>query len=205
MGGAIARAGELVAETPNAWMPQQFENEANLRVHRETTAQEIVADFPEGIDFLVTVSVQAATSPVVPKLCARQCPISKCSRWSPRSRRYFREVSPGHIRFKGSARDSFRRYWTLMPSDEIVQVAPPDAMEMAAVVRKRKGSWSAFPPAPRSPQLHKNYRTSRPVAGSLGSTTIPANGTFPSRDSCRPSRRLNRTARIQTPTVGRNK
>ena len=54
MKGAIARAIEIVAKTPHAWMPQQFENEANVRVHAETTAQEILADFPKGVDFLIT-------------------------------------------------------------------------------------------------------------------------------------------------------
>jgi cysteine synthase A len=54
MKGAIARAEELVASTPGAWMPQQFENPANINVHVRTTAQEILADFPDGIDALVT-------------------------------------------------------------------------------------------------------------------------------------------------------
>jgi len=54
MKGAIARAEELVATTPGAWMPQQFENPANVEVHVQTTAQEILADFPEGIDALIT-------------------------------------------------------------------------------------------------------------------------------------------------------
>ena len=54
MKGAIARAAELVAETPGAWMPQQFENAANIRAHVVTTAREIVEDFPDGIDFLIT-------------------------------------------------------------------------------------------------------------------------------------------------------
>ncbi len=54
MKGAIERATQLVAETPNAWMPQQFENQANIAVHRRTTALEILADFPEGIDYLIT-------------------------------------------------------------------------------------------------------------------------------------------------------
>ncbi len=52
--GAIARAQELVAATPGAWMPQQFENEANPEIHRRTTAQEILDDFPEGLDVLIT-------------------------------------------------------------------------------------------------------------------------------------------------------
>ena len=54
MKGAIARAQALVASTPGAWMPQQFENPANIEVHVRTTAQEILADFPEGIDALIT-------------------------------------------------------------------------------------------------------------------------------------------------------
>jgi cysteine synthase len=54
MGGTIAKANELLAETPDAWMPQQFQNPANPQVHRETTAQEILADFPEGIDYMIT-------------------------------------------------------------------------------------------------------------------------------------------------------
>jgi cysteine synthase A len=54
MKGAIERAKELVAQTPGAWMPQQFENEANIAVHAKFTAQEILRDFPEGIDVLIT-------------------------------------------------------------------------------------------------------------------------------------------------------
>jgi cysteine synthase A len=54
MKGAIARAEELVRETPGAWMPQQFDNPANVEVHERTTAQEILADFPDGIDAIIT-------------------------------------------------------------------------------------------------------------------------------------------------------
>jgi cysteine synthase A len=54
MKGAIARAQELAAALPNAWIPQQFENPANIDAHVRTTAQEILADFPDGIDALIT-------------------------------------------------------------------------------------------------------------------------------------------------------
>ena len=54
MPGAIARAEELERETPGAWMPQQFDNPANIDVHVQTTAQEILRDFPQGIDVLIT-------------------------------------------------------------------------------------------------------------------------------------------------------
>jgi cysteine synthase A len=54
MKGAIARAEAMVKETPTAWMPSQFDNAANIRIHRETTAREILQDFPEGLDYLIT-------------------------------------------------------------------------------------------------------------------------------------------------------
>ena len=54
MKGAIARAEQIVASTPGAWMPQQFNNPANIAVHVKTTAQEILGDFPEGLDVLIT-------------------------------------------------------------------------------------------------------------------------------------------------------
>jgi cysteine synthase A len=54
MSGAVARATEIVASTPGAWMPHQFENPANIEVHARATAQEIAADFPSGIDALIT-------------------------------------------------------------------------------------------------------------------------------------------------------
>ena len=52
--GAIAKAEEIAAATPDSWIPQQFENPANVEIHRKTTAQEILRDFPEGLDYLVT-------------------------------------------------------------------------------------------------------------------------------------------------------
>jgi cysteine synthase A len=54
MKGAIARAEELQTQTPGSWIPQQFENPANIEAHVRTTAQEILADFPDGIDALIT-------------------------------------------------------------------------------------------------------------------------------------------------------
>lgn len=54
MKGAIEKATELTQSTPNAWMPQQFDNPANTAIHRTTTAQEIIADFPDGLDYIIT-------------------------------------------------------------------------------------------------------------------------------------------------------
>ena len=54
MKGAIESARELNSETPDSWMPMQFDNPANTEIHRNTTAQEIIDDFPEGLDYLIT-------------------------------------------------------------------------------------------------------------------------------------------------------
>jgi cysteine synthase A len=54
MKGAIARAQELAGQTAGAWIPQQFENQANVEVHERTTAREILEDFPQGVDYLIT-------------------------------------------------------------------------------------------------------------------------------------------------------
>ncbi|HEU4633779.1 MAG TPA: cysteine synthase A [Flavisolibacter sp.] len=54
MKGAIEKASELAQSTPNAWIPQQFDNEANTEIHRRTTAQEIINDFSDGLDYVIT-------------------------------------------------------------------------------------------------------------------------------------------------------
>ncbi|MCQ9633490.1 cysteine synthase A [Chryseobacterium sp. WG23] len=54
MKGAIEKANELAEETPNSWIPRQFDNPANVNIHTETTAQEILKDFPDGLDYIIT-------------------------------------------------------------------------------------------------------------------------------------------------------
>lgn len=54
MKGSIEKAKELVSNHKNAWMPMQFDNAANTKIHRETTAREILTDFPDGVDYLIT-------------------------------------------------------------------------------------------------------------------------------------------------------
>jgi len=54
LGGTIAKAKEMVENNKNSWMPSQFTNQANPEIHRKTTALEIAADFPEGLDYLIT-------------------------------------------------------------------------------------------------------------------------------------------------------
>lgn len=54
MNGALEKAVELARTFPNAWIPSQFDNPANVEIHKKTTAKEIIADFPQGLDFIIT-------------------------------------------------------------------------------------------------------------------------------------------------------
>lgn len=54
LGGAIAKANDMLSKTKNAWMPSQFTNPANPEIHRSTTALEIIEDFPNGLDYVIT-------------------------------------------------------------------------------------------------------------------------------------------------------
>jgi cysteine synthase len=54
MNGAVERASELAKATPNSWIPSQFDNPANIEIHKKTTAQEIIKDFPEGFDYFIS-------------------------------------------------------------------------------------------------------------------------------------------------------
>ncbi len=83
MKGAIARAQELLAQTPGAWMPQQFENPANIAAHVNTTAQEILKDFPQGIDALVTGVGTGGHITAAPRCSRPPGRNSRSMRWSP--------------------------------------------------------------------------------------------------------------------------
>jgi cysteine synthase A len=76
MSGAIEKAKEIAAASPDAWVPMQFDNAANIEIHKKTTAREIITDFPQGIDFLITgvgtgghlTGIAEELKPVFPKL-----------------------------------------------------------------------------------------------------------------------------------------
>jgi cysteine synthase A len=139
MKGAIARAREIVAETPGAWMPMQFENPANPAVHRLTTAEEIADDFPDGLDYIVTgvgtgghiTGLAEVLKPRWPglRVYAVEPTLSPVLSGGTHSPHPIQGIGAGFI--PGVMRTELL--------DGILQVAPPDAMEYARRAAREEG------------------------------------------------------------------
>ena len=137
--GATARAQELLQEIPNSWMPMQFENPSNPKVHRETTAQEILRDFPDGLDYLVTgvgtgghiTGVAEVLKPKWPnlKVYAVEPTLSPVLSGGTHSPHPIQGIGAGFI--PGVMRTELL--------DGVLQVAPPDAMDYARRAAKEEG------------------------------------------------------------------
>lgn len=139
MKGAIERAAELVSQTPNAWSPSQFSNPANVVVHQKTTALEILADFPDRLDYIITgvgtgghisgvAAVVKAKFPNV-KIIAVEPELSPVlSGGSP---------SPHPIQGIGAGFIPDNYYGNLI--DEVIQVSKDDAFEFAINSAKQEG------------------------------------------------------------------
>lgn len=139
MKGAIAKAHELVQEMPNAWMPQQFENPANLEVHRRTTAQEILRDFPEGLDVIVTGVGTGGHITACAEVCKKQWPKLKVFAVEPTLSPVLSGGDPGPHPIQGIGAGFVPGVMNVELMDGIVQVAPEDAKEMARRAAREEG------------------------------------------------------------------
>jgi hypothetical protein len=176
MKGAIERARELVAETPGAWMPQQFDNPANVAVHVRTTAQEILATSPTAdrrADHRrghrrppdrLRRGAQAALAGAQ-GLCGRTHALAGHQRRPARA-----PPDPGHWRRVHSGQPAHR-------IDGVIQVDPPTPRNGPAARRARKACWWAFPRARRWPPSPPSCPNCPPAAACWASTTTPASVT----------------------------
>jgi cysteine synthase A len=139
MKGAIARANEIKDQTPGGWIPMQFENPANVEVHRRTTAEEIFRDFPDGLDYLITgvgtgghiTGCAEVLKPRWPqlKVYAVEPTLSPVLSGGTHSPHPIQGIGAGFI-------PNVMRVDLL---DGIVQVAPPDAIAYARRAAKEEG------------------------------------------------------------------
>ena len=140
MKGAIARAEELIAETANSWMPQQFENQANLEVHRRTTAQEILADFRDApLDALITGVGTGGHITACAEVLKKEWPDLKVFAVEPTLSPVLSGGQPSPHPIQGIGAGFVPAIMDLGLMDGIIQVTPDDAKEMARRCAREEG------------------------------------------------------------------
>ena len=140
MKGAIARAEELVAETEGGWMPQQFENPANLEVHRRTTAQEILADFRDSpIDVLVTGVGTGGHITACAEVLKAEWPGLQVFAVEPTLSPVLSGGAPGPHPIQGIGAGFIPGIMDVSLMDGVIQVEPAEAKEMARRAAREEG------------------------------------------------------------------
>jgi cysteine synthase A len=140
MKGAIARAEEILAETPNSWMPQQFDNPANIDVHVRTTAQEILADFRnEPFDALITGVGTGGHITGCARVLKQAWPSLKVFAVEPTLSPVISGGEPAPHPIQGIGAGFIPVNLDVSLLDGTIQVAPDDAKEMARRVAREEG------------------------------------------------------------------
>src|SRR3954447_1464978 len=140
MKGAIARAEALIAETPDSWMPQQFENPANLEVHRSTTAQEILRDFRETpIDIIVTGVGTGGHITACAEVLKPEWPGLEVFAVEPTLSPVLSGGAPGPHPIQGIGAGFIPAIMDTSLLDGVIQVDPNDAKEMARRSGREEG------------------------------------------------------------------
>ena len=139
MKGAIAKATELVEATEGAWMPQQFKNPANAKIHRETTAQEILADFPDGLDYLITGVGTGGHITGCAEVLKKAWPGLKVCAVEPTLSPVMSGGAPGPHPIQGIGAGFIPDVMDVGLMDSILQVDPADAKAMARRAAREEG------------------------------------------------------------------
>jgi cysteine synthase A len=139
MKGAIERAHELVSSTPKAWMPQQFNNPANVAVHKNTTAQEILTDFPEGLDYLITGVGTGGHITGVASVLKEHFPQLKVIAVEPVLSPVLSGGNPGPHPIQGIGAGFVPQIYDSKLIDEVIQVDKEEAFEYARKIARTEG------------------------------------------------------------------
>jgi cysteine synthase len=137
--GAVERAKELFASTDNVWMPMQFDNKDNLKVHAETTAQEIFKDFPEGFDYLITGVGTGGHITAVGKVLKEKFPHLKVVAVEPADSPVLSGGNPGPHPIQGIGTGFIPSIVDRSVIDDVVTITKEEAFSMAQRSAKEEG------------------------------------------------------------------
>src|ERR1700739_4273675 len=139
MKGAIEKAGELVKSTLNAWMPQQFDNPANVEGHIQTTAQEIIKDFPDGLDVIITGVGTGGHITGVAEVLKAKFPKLKVFAVEPELSAVISGGAPGPHPLQGLGAGFIPTILNTKILDGVVQVGKDESFAMAQRAAKEEG------------------------------------------------------------------
>ena len=139
MKGAIEKAKEMTEATENSWMPQQFENEANIAVHIKTTAQEIIKDFPNGLDFLITGVGTGGHITAVGEELKKKFPAIKVYAVEPELSPVISGGSPAPHPIQGIGAGFVPKNLHTAVLDGVIQVSKDEAFDYAKRAAKEEG------------------------------------------------------------------
>lgn len=137
--GAIDRAKELLSETPDAWMPMQFENPDNVKIHAETTAQEILKDFPDGFDYLVTGVGTGGHITAVGRILKEKFPKLKVIAVEPSDSPVLSGGKPGPHPIQGIGTGFVPAILDRSVIDEVIAITKDEAFSMAQRAAREEG------------------------------------------------------------------
>lgn len=139
MKGAIEKAAELVANNPKAWSPKQFENQANVDIHKKTTAQEILEDFPNGLDYIITGVGTGGHISGVAEVLKAHFPNLKVIAVEPELSPVLSGGSPAPHPIQGIGAGFIPANFHSEAIDEVLQVSKDDAFHYARLLAKQEG------------------------------------------------------------------
>lgn len=139
MKGAIARAEELAAEIPGSWIPLQFDNPANVEVHKNFTAQEILEDFPDGFDYLITGVGTGGHITGVAEVLKAKFPELKVFAVEPEASPVISGGAPGPHPIQGIGAGFIPKNLNVDVLDGTIQIAREEAFEYAQKAAKLEG------------------------------------------------------------------
>lgn len=139
MKGAIAKANELAAKIPESWIPMQFDNSANIETHIRNTAREILADFPDGFDYLITGVGTGGHITGVSKVLKEKFPNLKVFAVEPQASPVISGGSPGPHPIQGIGAGFIPSNLHTQLLDGTIQVEKDEAFEYARKAAKEEG------------------------------------------------------------------